>query len=198
LSIAATLVAVLHEKLQGALALVSGRTLDDLDGLFAPLRLPAAGAYGAEWRLTAEAPVEKGVLLLAVALHYRQAPHLRDDLDAALTGILEPFRDSLRLIRGRMVFEVARIACDKGGAIDRFLEQGAFKGRRPVFVGDDETDYAAMDACLRHGGVATRVGSAETAAAQHFNAPAGVRAWITRQTRAGRPFSPAPGRECRV
>jgi len=192
--------AVLHDRLGGALALVSGRPVKALDRLFAPLRLPAAGVHGAQWRLRpggtiaqptsgtlspavrgrlmALARAHPGVLVedkgCSLALHYRSAPLARPSLAAALKELLRGAAD-LRLLPGKRVFEVVAGGSDKSAALQRFLDQAPFAGRSPVYLGDDVTDEPALALCVRLGGLALAVGEARGGAAAVFDDPVAVR-----------------------
>lgn len=193
----------LHRRLGGALALVSGRPVDDLDRLFAPLLLPACGGHGAHWRTCAEeplrhaavatlsAPVRERLHALArrhagvlaedkgssLALHYRAAPAAGQALASALHALLsEPAGAGLRLLPGKMVFEVIAHDCDKAQAIRRFLALVPFAGRRPLFIGDDLTDEPALAMMPGLGGLALSVGRLLPGASAAFDNPAAVRA----------------------
>lgn len=193
----------LHERLGGALALISGRTVDNLDRLFAPLRLPASGGHGVQWRAcpgavlhsetaaSLAAPIRERLHSLArdhagilaedkgcsIALHYRAAPAAGQALASALRGLLsEPEAAGLRLLPGKMVFEVLAHACDKAQAIRRLLAQPPFVGRRPLFIGDDVTDEPALVMVSELGGLALSVGQLLPGARAAFADPAAVRA----------------------
>lgn len=193
-------------RLDGALALVSGRSVAVLDELFEPLRLKAAGSHGAELRLEAEGEVEivsaglpaalreeleelsaniPGVLIedkaVCVAVHYREAPTSADALRAALETMLNATGDaSLEILPGRLVFEVKHRSHDKGTAVDAFMERPPFRGRRPVFIGDDITDEAGFAVVPKHGGLAYAVGRDMRGAKRGFDTASEVRAWIAR------------------
>lgn len=193
----------LHGRLDGALALISGRPLATLDRLFAPLRLPGAGLHGLERRTHDSVPVpisapdalhrirgeaealsarlpgtvieDKGP---ALGLHWRMAPQhgpqLRTFAEAAL-----PRLPGYRLQPGDHVVELRPGGADKGDAIAALLKQPPFEGRMPVFVGDDLTDehgFAVVNA--RHG-LSVLVGN-RTPSAAHFALPdvAAVHAWL--------------------
>ena len=189
--------------LDGAVALVSGRPVSDIDRLFSPLGLPASGVHGAEFRpvppgpplrlapsipddirAQASAIVERcpGALLedkgIAIALHWRLAPHFATAIEAAAEAMMERAPPELTLLRGHSVLEIKASRLDKGLAIERFLEEPAFRGRRPVFVGDDVTDQAAFKAVTRYGGYAFAVGRAMEDTLDWFASPAEVRRWL--------------------
>lgn len=176
---------------RGALALVSGRSLDQLDRLFSPLRFSAAGLHGLERRnlgfgtarsvpdaevlekarrrLAAFAEVDEGILLedkaLTLALHYRKAPHLAGAAIAVAEQAAAESAGALVLLHGKMVCELKPPGVDKGRAIAAFLEEPPFLGRRPVFAGDDLTDEAGFVAINERGGVSIRIGEGRPTAA---------------------------------
>jgi trehalose 6-phosphate phosphatase len=193
--------------LGGALALVSGRPIAELDRLFAPLLLCASGVHGAElrrhpggavtslaagrlgdeaWcalnRLLGEFPgsyaENKGV---SFAVHYPDTGTDIARLKRALSRLMEqiaPPGRGLKLIAGRAVFEVQLKGFDKGRAIRRFMEGKPFLGRKPVFMGDDEIDRPGFDAALALGGLAFSVGSELPGLSGVFAGPDAVRAWL--------------------
>lgn len=194
----------LHERLAGALALVSGRSLVDLDRLFAPLRLPAAGAHGAERReasgrqhrvecgerlaparglLAAWAAAHGGALLedkgTALALHYRTAPQIEAEARHAVTAALAAVGSTFHVQEGRMVLEIKAAAVSKGRAIEEFMREPPFCGRLPVFVGDDLTDESGFAAVNRLGGHSIAVGvDRATHAAWRFDDQSQVLDWL--------------------
>lgn len=171
-------------RLDGALALVSGRALDSVDRLFDPLRLAASGQHGSEWRPAPHAQIRSvaglalpetlhhsiarladlhpGILVErkshALAVHYRHVPELGPSLGARLAEALEGHA-GLMLMPGRHVWEVKDAALSKGSAVELFLREPAFAGRRPVFIGDDRTDEDGFRAVERAGGLALPVGA---------------------------------------
>ncbi|MEO0998296.1 MAG: trehalose-phosphatase, partial [Pseudomonadota bacterium] len=194
----------LAERLSGALALVSGRPLSEIDRLFAPLKLPAAGAHGSEFRrdergaeaqsppsLTAAivtqlqqfAAQHEGLLLEdkphGVALHYRARPELETESRGAVNRAAAAAGSEFSIIAGKMVFELTPAAFDKGRAIERFLDGAPFAGRRPVFIGDDVTDESGFECVNRLGGVSVRVGENTASAAAHaLDDVTAVHAWL--------------------
>lgn len=189
----------------GALALVSGRSIAELDRLFAPLRLAASGVHGAEFRLhgAADAPSPRTepipravwddlVALLAAfpgtlvedkgfsfAVHYRAAPETGPSLRAALAGLLRE-RPGLGLVilPGHCVFELKRPDVDKGAAIADFMRRAPFAGRRPVFIGDDVTDAPGFATVRHHDGWAYSVRQVFPGVSGTFPDPAAVRRWL--------------------
>ncbi len=192
--------ATLYKKLDGALALISGRSLDDIDTLFSPLHLPASGVHGAEWCLGTKkeekTPLPEKMrgeikevfssypaLILedkkyAVAVHCRQAPEMAGTIENILREIISGTDRSLVIMPGKMVFEVICHGHNKGTAIEHFMKCKPFAGRRPVFLGDDETDVFAINTCRKMGGVGIRVEENE----EVFQSPLAVREWISRQS----------------
>ena len=193
----------LSQRLDGALALVSGRSLEALDGLFWPLRLPAAGLHGLERRSRNEhlrAPAAnqqlrrlcaqaesvairyRGAMVenkrAGFALHWRAAP----EAGAAMRAFAEEAVSQLpgfRLQHGDHVVELLPPGGDKGAAIATFLADAPFANRHPVFAGDDLTDEAGFRVVNAHGGTSVLVGD-RTGSAAGFGLrnPADVRAWL--------------------
>ena len=195
--------AIWSDRLGGALALVSGRSLVQLDRLFEPLRLPAAGLHGLERRhgdrrseplaiplelISVYAQAQRladawpGIFIedkgAAIALHWRRAPDaarvLTDFASAAL-----PRLPGYRLQPGDHVVELRPAMADKGNAIAAFLDEAPFAGRLPVFAGDDLTDESGFAVVNARGGISVLVGARGDSAATHgLPDPAAVRAWI--------------------
>lgn len=185
----------LHEQLDGALAIVTGRPVDDIDRFLAPLRLPVAGIHGAQgrqpdgrrWQLAAPAlaPVEAAARALqaehpglqlerkavALALHYRHAPEAADACRQRLAELVAA-QPGLELLHGKCVFEVKPAGVHKGHAIERFLAERPFAGREPAFAGDDLTDEAGFETVLRLGGQACKVGEGPSCAPRRLAGPA--------------------------
>ncbi|WP_237478248.1 trehalose-phosphatase [Lichenibacterium dinghuense] len=194
----------------GALALVSGRSIAQLDAIFAPRRFTASGVHGAEFRhpdgMTARAaePIPRSawddlaVLLgdfpasfaedkgFSFAVHHRAAPDTGPRLRAALEVFLAARPGlGLAILPGHFVFELKRPGVDKGGAIARLMERAPFAGRCPVFVGDDVTDLPGFAAVEARGGAAYAVGRDLPGARGTFADPAAVRAWLGAFVRRG-------------
>lgn len=198
----ATLAALSH-RLGGALALVSGRPLAQLDALFAPLQLPAAGLHGHERRGAIEhidahpdtAPIRAirdaahdlarlhdGVIIedkgIALALHWRAAPHAAHAMHAFATDALTRL-PGYRLQPGDHVLEFVPTGVDKGTAVTAFLREPPFQGRTPVFVGDDFTDEYGFIAANNHGGWSVLVGPRSPSCATYaLRDPAAVATWL--------------------
>jgi trehalose 6-phosphate phosphatase len=188
----------LNKYLGGALALISGRPIDQIDAYLDPLRLPAAGVHGAERRgadgrmtLLSTHPlqvVEDAALSLAarypqlrvenkrgsIALHYRQAPELEQECLQAMQAAVED-SPGLTLLRGKMVFEAKPGGASKGHAIEAFMQEPPFAGRSPVFVGDDFTDEVGFATVQRLQGLGVKVGEGASVAWQRLPSPAAFR-----------------------
>ncbi len=198
----------LHTRMGGALAVVSGRPIDSIDRLLAPLHLPAAGTHGAELRETAGAPVQlagqplpgklrdrlssivkelqaqwHGVSIedktSALAIHYRLAPEAEPALRAALDGLA--LEDPWHVLRGHCVYEIRAQDQNKGAAVKTLSRAAHFAGRRPVFVGDDQTDLDGIAAAVALGGHGIAVGALTAPDAEWIlpDVPA-VRDWLRR------------------
>lgn len=187
------LVSSLAVRSQGALALVSGRTLADLDALFAPFRFCAAGVHGAERRepngclvrpdmdsrvldrarhvLRKLAEGQPDLLLedktFGLALHYRRAPHLRTFAGTVIRSVLGALGPAFTLQEGHCVYEIRPSLCNKATAIAAFMAQAPFRGRRALFIGDDLTDEDAFEYINAHGGMSIRVGTRSPSAAKY-------------------------------
>ncbi|AXS41962.1 trehalose-phosphatase [Breoghania sp. L-A4] len=187
----------------GAVALITGRPLSEVDGFLAPLKLPAAGLHGLERRMESDEAIERvetgpelntlreriaGARLLddavqledkglALAVHYRQAPERGPDIAAGLAAASADL-PSLHMIHGKMVVELKSGAQDKGRALAAFMELVPFAGRYPVFVGDDVTDEDGFAAAARLGGFGVKVGAGETCAAYRLAGIEAVRGWL--------------------
>lgn len=200
----------LAASLDGALAVVSGRTLADIDGLMAPARLPAAGQHGLEYRgvdgalskyesdHTRLIPVRTALLefvarwpgtmiedkLDSLAIHFRNAPEAAEDAARVAAAQLARLGDGYKLLHGKSVIEVQPDAANKGRAIDRFMSEPPFKGRRPIFVGDDVTDESAFQAVNAMGGFSVRIDGSQPNVATHATLrmadPVALRAWLAR------------------
>lgn len=188
----------LRTHLGGAIAVISGRPIGQIDVFLAPLQLPAAGVHGAErrgadgtWKLLAPLPLDtmtKAARALArehprlrietkrgsIALHYRQAPELEALCVQAFEAAVAQ-SPGLTLLLGKMVVEAKPAGASKGSAIETFMGEPAFAGRRPVFIGDDVTDEAGFAAVQRLGGIGIKVGDGPSVAHERLDTPAEMR-----------------------
>jgi trehalose 6-phosphate phosphatase len=192
----------LAERLEGRLAIVSGRAVDDLQGHLGRLAAALSGSHGAELlyadgrRVPVSAPPglaaareevrrfaagSAGLLVedkpAGVALHYRLAPGHEGAVGAFMEDLAG--RSGLALQRGKMVAELRPHGADKGAAVRRLMAEPPFAGARPVFVGDDLTDEHAFEAAAALGGEGVLVGPPRaTAARWRLEDVAGVTGWL--------------------
>ena len=154
-------------RTSGALALVSGRSLNDIDLIFAPEQFPAVGGHGAEMRLSTDSeavathapPMDKelkrrlaaiaklspGILLedkgYSLALHYRLAPHAEKAIYEAVSLIRADLPNApIEVLPGKCVCEIKHSGFNKATGVLELMTHEPFKGRRPIFIGDDVTD----------------------------------------------------------
>ena len=196
-------VAACSRHLGGALALVSGRRISDLDVSMAPHRFPVAGLHGLERRdatgNTSMAQVapdaigrvrekvrtalanEQNIRIedkgLALAIHYRTAPERSSTIRSVAEHILADIGPSYRLLEGSGVFELLPRAASKGDAVRAFMAEAPFRGRLPVFVGDDITDLEGFQAVREMGGFGIAVGQ-RVKAEYRLADVAQVRRWL--------------------
>lgn len=196
----------LYDVTAGALALISGRTVADADSLFAPLKLCVAGQHGAERRdfaggLHLHAPplggvrraaerlrqlvsVHPGLVLeekgMNIALHFRGAPLLEGELVAFLDRLVSELGQDFELQAGKMVLEIKPTGKDKGTAIEEFMQEHPFRGRVPIFIGDDLTDEYGFALVNRLGGHSIKVGPGASVARWRLADASAVRGWLDR------------------
>ncbi|MES2910240.1 MAG: trehalose-phosphatase [Pseudomonadota bacterium] len=195
------LLAELHTALGGALAIVSGRKLSDLDHFLAPQRLPVSAEHGAQFRLgdgslsqaaspdlhevsrvalalaAQHAGLEVELKTTAVSLHYRQAPQLEA---ICLEAMAEAVKRSpgLELLQGKCVFDIKASGVSKGLAIATLMGQPLFAGRVPLFAGDDTTDEAGFAAVQGLGGEGIKIGVGHSLAERRCTSPTELRQWL--------------------
>jgi len=193
----------LRSRLGGRLAIVSGRSIADLERYVEIAGIPFSGSHGLELRLgdgtlvPLHAPRglddvrdrvrrfagERAGLLVedkpaGVALHFRRAP----EAAPAVAEFMEQLARESELVvqRGSMVVELRPPGADKGDAVRALMREEPFVGARPVFVGDDLTDEHAFAAVTEMGGAGVLVGPLrETAALYRLPSVAGVAEWLT-------------------
>jgi trehalose 6-phosphate phosphatase len=195
----------LAEWLGGALAVVSGRPLDELADMLTPFTGGIAGGHGLErrcsdgkvTRCTAHPELDRfrsliaefatrhdGVLLedkgCSLALHYRRAPSLGALCHTLVQEAAQASNGTLVAVAGKMVIELMPRSAGKGRAIADFLAEAPFRGRLPVFVGDDTTDEDGFAVVNRLGGVSIHVGGGATIARHSLATVGDVLAWLGR------------------
>jgi trehalose 6-phosphate phosphatase len=194
-----------ERRLDGALALVSGRGIDYLDALFAPLQVPTAGLHGVERRSASGAmhgakvdasrldaaraalallvTAHPGTLLedkgRTVAVHYRLAPQAEEAVRRSVAEVAARLGPAYHVQPGNMMLEIKPRGYSKGDAIDGFMKEPPFAGRKPVFVGDDLTDIDGFTRVVSHGGCSIGVGD-RVAGQFHLADPSAVREWLAR------------------
>jgi trehalose 6-phosphate phosphatase len=197
----------------GALALVSGRLIADIDLVFRPLELSAVGGHGAEIRVISEGQaVRHGAPALdaelrqrfraladdpriivedkaySIALHYRQAPEKQEAIWRGIEAIRAGLPAGLvEVLPGKSVFEIKRVGFNKGTGIRELMRHAPFTGRQPVFVGDDTTDEAGFAVMPDFDGHALSVGRIVAGTVECFDNPAEVRAWLDELSRQAEP-----------
>ena len=183
----------------GAIALISGRPIADLDKLFAPLKLSAVGGHGAEMRVEGviiqrgvpplpeamRAAIKKaapaGILIedkdYSIALHYRGVPVGKERLEKILTDVSAVFPEqTVEILPGKEMLELKRAGTNKGEAVRDLMSHKPFAGRMPVFIGDDVTDEAVFAVLPDLGGHSFSVGRQFDGLTAIFDSPASVRA----------------------
>jgi trehalose 6-phosphate phosphatase len=192
-------------RTNGALALVSGRSLNDIDLIFAPEQFPAVGGHGAEMRIDPESesvashapPMDKelkrrlaaiaklspGILLedkgYSLALHYRLAPHAEKAIYEAVSLIRADLPNApIEILPGKCVCEIKHSGFTKATGVRELMTREPFKGRRPLFIGDDVTDETVFGIMPDYDGLAFSVGRRAHGVAGHFDAPSDVREFL--------------------
>lgn len=217
------LIAVLQRltlAFDGALAIITGRLISEIDVLLAPLRLPASGVHGAELRkgpdheierVTATLPADvvqamrklalkiPGVIAepkgAGLAIHYRLAPHAEAEILAALEAALNRHAGAFELLPGKRLFEIVPSGLSKGTALAQLAALPAFRDRVPVMIGDDIGDEAAFAAAEGLDGLALRVAGEHYAdEAADFPGPRAVVAWLEHLSRRLPPAEAAEAR----
>src|SRR4051794_38729485 len=197
----------LAERTSGALALVSGRSLNDIDLIFAPDVYRAVAGHGAEMRLSVDSeaddvhapPMDKelkrrlaaiaklspGILLedkgYSLALHYRLAPHAEKAIYAAVSLIRADLPNApIEVMPGKCVCEIKHSGFNKASGVVELMTHDPFKGRRPIFIGDDVTGESVCAIRRELRGLAFSVGRRAKSVVSHFAEPRGVRQWLAR------------------
>src|SRR4029079_16399388 len=192
-------------RTNGALALVSGRSLNDIDLIFAPEQFPAVGGHSAEMRIAGDSeavathapPMDKelkrrlaaiarlspGILLedkgYSLALHYRLAPHAEKAIYAAVSLIRADLPNApMGVVQGKCVCEIKHSGFTKVTGVRELMTHEPFKGRRPLFIGDDVTDESVFAIMPDFDGLAFSVGRRAKGVAGHFDSPDDVRQFL--------------------
>lgn len=190
----------LHRQLQGAVAIISGRPIAQIDQLLHPFSGCAAGEHGValrysdggreetaaglavpdEWRVALMEAAARwpGVLVEpkphGVTVHYRLAPERGVEVWRLVRSLVTEDHPWFRLLPAREAVEIGLRAASKGQAVERLMKQAEFRGRKPIYVGDDFTDEAGISAARELGGIGLRVGEV------FGGEPERVRAWLKR------------------
>jgi trehalose 6-phosphate phosphatase len=187
----------LRERLGGALALISGRPLDQIDHFF-PQKFAAAAEHGAimrdaegrlqnltarptaydDWyealkRETKDLPgVMVEVKTVSLVIHYRLAPQCQQHLKAFAENLIAKSGPDVTLLPAHMAYELRPKGFGKGDALAAFMKMPPFAGRQPIFIGDDTTDEPAI-------ALANEMGGAGLHVARDFgSSPEAVRVWL--------------------
>jgi trehalose 6-phosphate phosphatase len=194
----------LRDAFDGALALISGRAIEDIDRIFGTLQITCAGVHGAQLRaadvsispdardagflaharavLDAFHAANPGTLVedkrISLALHTRMATDAQPSAEALLTRLADSSLGRYKMLRGKWVNELIPTGVDKGIALERLLDTANFRGRAPVMIGDDITDEPAFRAAERRGGIAIAVGAGAPDAAHRLETPQDCRRWL--------------------
>jgi trehalose 6-phosphate phosphatase len=198
------LVRRLHDATGGALALISGRSIADIDSILHGARLPVAGQHGVERRGANDGisrhhfPAEKleaartrlndvvarhpGLLLedkgLSLALHYRASPALGSFAHRLMRTVHAEIGPDYTVLTGKRIVEIKPSGKDKGQAVSEFMAEEPFKGRIPVFVGDDATDEYGFAVVNSLGGYSIKVGGGRSIARWRIADVEAVRSWL--------------------
>lgn len=195
----------LHRRTSGALALVSGRSLNDIDLIFAPQIYPAVGGHGAEMRLAIDGeadavqapPMDKelklrlaaiaklspGILLedkgYSLALHYRLAPQAEKAIYDAVSLIRAELPNApIEVLPGKCVCEIKHAGFTKASGVRELMTHAPFKGRRPLFIGDDVTDETVFAIMPDYAGLSFSVGREALGVDGRFGTPTDVREFL--------------------
>jgi trehalose 6-phosphate phosphatase len=208
ISVPPGLVELLHrvaDALDGALAILTGRKIAELDSILSSVRIAASGVHGAEMRMTPDSQVEQMVPALSqdviaaltriaeripgafaepkgggLAIHYRLAPTTGNEIGTALRQFVETRKGEFEVWPGQKVFEIIPSGFNKGTALSRFAAMEPFKHRIPIMIGDDHGDEPAFAAAERMKGFGLKVASENFSTGTDFEGPRAVRAWLAR------------------
>ncbi|MCY0093336.1 trehalose-phosphatase [Hoeflea ulvae] len=197
----------LHRRHNGAVAIVSGRNLIDLDQYLGGFCGTISGGHGAEMRHASQllsgvscdlarlehiknavmefAIIDPRVLAedkrYGIVLHYRQHPELeckvRDFLKSLIDG-----DEEFELQSAKMAIEVKPKGISKAGAIERIMQFEEFDGRDILFAGDDATDESAFSWVNEQGGISIKIGEGPTRAQYRTQSPDSFKSWLKAQS----------------
>lgn len=193
----------LEDSTGGALAIITGRPIQEIDRFLAPLHLPVAGVHGLERRnaggehtatavetgdfttlkerLRPFTEANPGTLIEtkagSLALHYRRRPELEQESAAAVHDAVDGL-SGLQILQGKMVIEIKSGKATKADAVSAFMGEPPFRGRLPLFAGDDVTDEDAFKAVAQHGGISIKIGSGATGALLRAETTDAFRNWL--------------------
>jgi len=197
----------------GAVALVSGRSLNDIDMIFAPALFPAVGGHGAEMRLTPDSeavathapPMDKdlkrrlaaiaklapGILVedkgYSLALHYRLAPQAEQAIYQEVARLRADLPSApIEVLPGKCVCEIKHSGFTKATGVRELMLHDPFKGRRPLFIGDDVTDESVFAIMPDYNGLSFSVGRRAMGVDGHFDTPAQVREFLAHLSQSGK------------
>ncbi len=187
----------LTNALDGAIAVVSGRPLDEVDAILQPWQFSGAGEHGAfcrlpsgdvvsldpapppaDWRALVDrfGAEHPGIVVeqksSAIAVHFRAIPEVEPTLRALLQSMVPADSADFALSPAHMCWEIRPRGIHKGAAVRRLMRESPFAGRLPVFIGDDVTDEDGMRAAEALGGIGIDVRE------RFSNGAVGVRAWL--------------------
>lgn len=194
----------LHSTSGGAVALMSGRSIAEIDRLFPHIRIPVAGQHGIERRsaegivtrhafparrfesvrdgIAAAVASKPGLLLedkgLSLAVHYRRAARLGSYAHRLARSVLSDLGEEFCLQPGKYVVELRPAGKDKGVGVLEFMTEAPFRGRTPVFVGDDVTDEYGFATVNKLEGHSVKVGPGRTAARWRLRNVQAVEQWL--------------------
>ncbi len=191
----------LDSELNGATAVISGRSLTDLRSHLGGLKVTMVGSHGAEWtdhrensgcidfdesaffqykKSIAHYAQIQSLLVedkrFSIAIHTRDKAFAEEPLDQFLETLNIP--PSFKILRGKAIREIKPITINKGVAVERLMNSEPFLGRRPLFIGDDVTDEDAFKVVNQHNGMSIKVGKGESCAQYRLQSPADVIAFL--------------------
>lgn len=207
------LLIALRQTMGGAVAIVTGRTIEQIDSYLGPILPAVAASHGLE-RRTAEGDIicpalpldavrrvrgllekfaarHSGVIvedkINSVALHYRQAPLMKRACRDTLNDILKDHIKGWEIVESKFIYDIRPSGVTKGTAIEAFMNEAPFLGRTPIFCGNDLTDEDGFAAVNARGGVSIRVGTqSHTLAQVQVATVTELLNWLTQVSRTNR------------